>query len=88
MQVWPAGSGAPTVLGSAGRRLSTTSSRRSQALADSAHCKPSRRTRLGSECACERTTGPWATPPPRLKEGQRELGAKPGCSPVAQPLGR
>lgn len=57
----------PTVLPSAGCRLSTTSRRRSQALADSAHCRPRRRTRLGRSCAWERTTGPCATPPPRLR---------------------
>ena len=38
---------ARTVLASAGRSPSTMSRRRSQVLALSAHCRPSRRTRLG-----------------------------------------
>ena len=33
---------------------------------DSAHFRPSRRTFFGSPCACERTTGPKTTPPPRI----------------------
>ena len=58
---------ARTVRASTGARLSTTSRRRSHALALRAHCSPSRRTRLGSECSWERCTGPCTTPPPRLQ---------------------
>ena len=63
-----------TVFGSEGRSVSTTTRRRSQALADSAHCRPSRRTRFCRECSWERGTGPCDTPPPRLR--RPEVGCR------------
>ena len=66
--------GARTVLTSAGRAVSTTSRRRSQALALSAQARPRRRTRLGRSCACDRGTGPCTTPPPRLRASAGQEG--------------
>src|SRR5580704_5041090 len=53
------------VLPSARSALSQTMTPPSRSLADSACFKASARTFLGRSCACERTTGPIARPPPR-----------------------
>src|ERR1700722_3204937 len=53
------------VLASARSALSQTMMPPSRSLADSACLSASARTFLGRSCACERTTGPIARPPPR-----------------------